>query len=148
MCQLCLKATGNVYVITLGPGSTHKKPELIICGVCVLRCRASAIRVMDQFTSENCDVLAKWYEEFSKANISRSTPPLCECSGVGSKCDLCFLGEGIKLLRSKLSSVEDATNTDFQLSKREIVALGSPLFFACCKTLQGNKSRDTDLYSW
>ncbi|KAL5110316.1 Histone-lysine N-methyltransferase trithorax [Taenia crassiceps] len=145
-CSLCFKASSDVYAITLGPGSTLKKPEVRACGACVLRCRTSAVRVAELFSDAGGDALFKWYSAFT-GGYSTSAP-LCECSTVNAKCDFCYLAECIMLFSIQLRS-EIGMGSDENLGRTggKLIALGSPLFFACCRPLLGRISKDVELYS-
>ncbi|CDS42350.1 mixed lineage leukemia protein mll [Echinococcus multilocularis] len=146
-CSLCFKAYSDVYLITLGPGSTLKNPEVKACGACVLRCRASAIRVAETFSDIRSDALCKWYSIFTGA-YSTCPPPLCECPTVNAKCDFCYLAECIMLFYIHLKSEASVkNNTNEGRMGGELIALGSPLFFACCRSLPERISKDVELYS-
>ncbi|VDM30823.1 unnamed protein product [Hydatigera taeniaeformis] len=144
-CSLCSKAHSDVFVITLGPGSTLKKPEVRACGACVLRCRTAAIRVAELFPDTGCDALFKWYSTFTEG---LSTSRLCECSTVNTKCDFCYLAECIMLFCVQLKSkIFSGNNTNDEQMGGKLLALGSPLFFACCRPLPERMSKDVELYS-
>ncbi|KAL5972073.1 Histone-lysine N-methyltransferase trithorax [Taenia solium] len=145
-CSLCLKASSDVYVITLGPGSTLKKPEVRACGACILRCRTAAVRVAELSSDTGSDALCKWYSTFTGGYTT--SPLLCECSIVNAKCDFCYLAECIMLFCIQLRS-EMVTENDANLGQTggKLIALGSPLFFACCRPLPGRISKDVELYS-
>lgn len=146
-CSLCFKASPDMYVITLGPGSTLGKPEVRACGACVIRCRTAAIRVAELFTDTGSDALSKWYSTFT-VGYSTCPPPLCECSTVNAKCDFCYLAECIMLFYIQLrSEVVMGNNANLEQTGGDLIALGSPLFFACCRPLPGRISKDVELYS-
>ncbi|VDK33603.1 unnamed protein product [Taenia asiatica] len=146
-CNLCFKASSDVYVITLGPGSTLKKPEVRACGACILRCRTAAVRVAELFSDTGSDALCKWYSTFTGGH-STCPPLLCECSIVNAKCDFCYLVECIMLFCIQLRS-EMVVENDANLGQTggRLIALGSPLFFACCRPLPERISKDVELYS-
>ncbi|KAM3174180.1 hypothetical protein ACTXT7_011057 [Hymenolepis weldensis] len=126
-CKFCSTSCPELYGVTLGPISTTNSPVIKVCGPCILRCRAAAIRVAEKESSEANDSLCKWF-------ISRTegSSGLCECSSPDSKCDLCFTVESLKFLYEQLkSSIDDGSN-------KELIPLGSPLFFCCCRPLPEN----------
>ena len=146
-CQLCFK-TSSLYVITLGPGTTSNQSESRACGDCLRRCRASAVRVSEQFPDSACDALSQWYSSRIIEDTNLSSP-LCECSADGSKCDFCFLADSITLLRHQLGSPTKCVtaSADSEKTENKLIALGSPFFFVCCRQIPECTSKSEELYS-
>lgn len=76
----------------------------------------------EQTSSEEGDPLAKWYSASDFLS-------LCECSALGAKCDFCFTANSVTILRDQLMSSADGVFGE------QMIPLGSPLFFGCCRPL-------------